>query len=356
MPNNNFKSDESFLEKLALGAAGVNATMDSLVNLGYLPIELERGSSGYKIWKKIKIKRVRVPDILCIRSGVRFECRGKTKLEISMSHSLKDPNRAWDAGLRADDLVSFVSFEKQIIHQLIGLWLLLYILFVWKICVKHSKELIQISKPKGVEEGSEIRVIWPCTIANEDSIVSEINEKNIKLTYVNKPGQQRCILTRKSFSLVAQCKTGQHVKKNQIIASIVPVLFEPRCRNEVGEDFFRERLTSVSFSERYASAKALRFRGYNNSFKALYDRMVDPEEDIYVQLEASAALAAQNDKNGWDFLSNSLNSPYLTVQLETVIVLSEILDTKSESLLIKVLTDADRESEIRAVSLGFRHF
>lgn len=349
MPNNNFKSDESFLEKLAVGAAGVNATMYSLVNLGYLPIELERGSSGYKIWKKIKIKRVRVPDILCLRSGVRFECRGKTKLEISMSHSLKDPNRAWDAGLRADDLVSFVLFEKA--DNTPVNWIVaspVHFIRVEDMREAFKQGLIRISKPKGVEEGSEIRVIWPCTIAKEDSIVSEINEKNIKLTYVNKPGQQRCILTRKSFSLVAQCKTGQHVKKNQIIASTVPVLFEPRCRNEVGEDFFRERLTSVSLSERYASAKALRFRGYNNSFKALYDRIVDPEEDIYVQLEASAALAAQNDKNGWDFLSNSLNSPYLTVQLETVIVLSEILDTKSESLLIKVLTDADRESEIRA--------
>lgn len=349
MPNNNFKSDESFLEKLAVGAAGVNATMDSLLKLGYLPIELERGSSGYKIWKRIKIKRVRVPDILCLRSGVRFESRGKTKLEISMSHSLKDPNRAWDAGLRSDDLVSFVLFEKA--DNTPVNWVVaspVHFISVEDMREAFSKELIQISKPKGVEEGSEIRVIWPCTVANEDSIVTEINEKNIKLTYVNKPGHQRCILTRKKFSLIPQCKTGQYIKKNQIIASTVPVLFDPICKKEVKEDFFRERLTSVSLSERYASAKALRFRGYKDSYKTLYDRMVDPEEDIYVQLEAAAALAAQNDKNGWEFLTNSLNSPYLTVQLETVIVLSEIIDVKSENLLIQVLTDSNRESEIRA--------
>ena len=53
MPNN-FKKDDSFLEKLALGAAGVNATINYLRELGYEPIELERGSSGYKIWKKLK--------------------------------------------------------------------------------------------------------------------------------------------------------------------------------------------------------------------------------------------------------------------------------------------------------------
>lgn len=94
---NNFKTDDSFLKKLAVGAAGTNATIENLASMGFTPIELERGSRGFKIWKKIKIKRVRVPDILCLKTGLRFESRGKTKVEISMSHSLKDPKRAWDA-------------------------------------------------------------------------------------------------------------------------------------------------------------------------------------------------------------------------------------------------------------------
>lgn len=106
---NNFKSDDSFLRKLAVGAAGTNATIGQLKAMGFNPIELERGSTGFKIWKKIKIKRVRVPDILCLNTGLRFESRGKTKLEISMSHSLNDPKRAWDAGMRDDDLVSIVE-------------------------------------------------------------------------------------------------------------------------------------------------------------------------------------------------------------------------------------------------------
>ncbi len=109
---NNFKSDDSFLRKLAVGAEGTNTTIDILKEMGFSPIELERGSTGFKIWKKIKIKRVRVPDILCLNTGLRFESRGKTKLEISMSHSLNDPKRAWDAGMRDDDFVSIVVFEQ----------------------------------------------------------------------------------------------------------------------------------------------------------------------------------------------------------------------------------------------------
>lgn len=112
MPPISFKSDESFLKKLAVGATGTKATMRRLNVLGFRPIELERGSSGFKIWKTIKIKRVRVPDILCLKSGWRFESRGKTKVEISMSHSKADPNRAWDAGMRADDFVVVVLCEQ----------------------------------------------------------------------------------------------------------------------------------------------------------------------------------------------------------------------------------------------------
>jgi HEAT repeat protein len=76
--------------------------------------------------------------------------------------------------------------------------------------------------------------------------------------------------------------------------------------------------------------------------------MLDGEEDIYVQLEAAAALAAHNEPSGWAFLRQSLDSDYLTIQLETVIVISEIAQPQSEQLLIAVLADPDRDSEVRA--------
>jgi hypothetical protein len=44
-----FKSDESFLEKLAIGATGARAVFENLKNQGHRPIELERGSMSYKI-------------------------------------------------------------------------------------------------------------------------------------------------------------------------------------------------------------------------------------------------------------------------------------------------------------------
>ncbi|MDO8885806.1 HEAT repeat domain-containing protein, partial [Candidatus Oleimmundimicrobium sp.] len=76
------------------------------------------------------------------------------------------------------------------------------------------------------------------------------------------------------------------------------------------------------------------------------------DEDIYVQLEAAAALAAYNDPNAWQFIESKLRSPVMAVpletQLETIIVASEILQERSQNLLIEVLQDSRRDGELRA--------
>jgi HEAT repeat protein len=121
----------------------------------------------------------------------------------------------------------------------------------------------------------------------------------------------------------------------------------------VTEEFFVKRLGSVNLSERYAAAKALRYRGYSEPTRdRLIERMNDPQEDIYVQLEASAALAAHGFEEGWRFLEEKALANPLTVpletQLETIIVASEITDPRSERLLISVLVDHSRDEELRA--------
>lgn len=45
----NFNSDASFLRKLAVRSAGTNSTIERLSKLGFSPIELERGSTGFKL-------------------------------------------------------------------------------------------------------------------------------------------------------------------------------------------------------------------------------------------------------------------------------------------------------------------
>ena len=352
---NNFKSDDSFLRKLAVGAAGTNATIDRLKAMGFNPIELERGSTGFEIWKKIKIKRVRVPDILCLNTGLRFESRGKTKLEISMSHSLNDPKRAWDAGMRDDDLVSIVVFEQND-DSPIDLKQISPVHFV---SVKEMRQAfaagqVSITQPKGVEEGSEIRVMWTCAAANQQSVVTAVEPGRISLTPITEARKQSIQLSRSKgkITLLPQVNTGDTVEANQIVATVVPVNTKLQCPTSVSEAYFIDKLASVNLSERYAAAKALRYRGYTTAKPVLVARMIDADEDIYVQLEAAAALAANDDPNAWGFIENKLRSPVITVpletQLETVIVASEIPKSRSEQLLIEVLRDSQRDDELRA--------
>jgi hypothetical protein len=353
----NFKSDDSFLKKLVVGAAGVNTTIKRLKDLGFNPIELERGSTGFKIWKKIKIKRIRVPDILCLNTGLRFESRGKTKLEISMSHSLNDPKRAWDFGMRDDDMVTIVAFEQNEntpvdVKQISPV----HFVTVRDMREAFKKEHITISKPKGFEEGSEIRVIWPSAFAHHKSQITNITQDKIKMEPVADIGRKQNVQLPRNkgkIILIPYVKENEYVEENQIIASVVPVALTISCPETVKETYFVEKLGSVNLSERYAAAKALRYRGYSSTAKkVIEDRMYDNEEDIYVKLEAAAALAVKGDIKAWEFLENRLYSPTMTVpletQLETIIVSSELAAEKSESLLIDVLRDNTRDTELRA--------
>ena len=85
-----FKPDSSFFRKIAVGAVGARAVCSDLAGRGHEMVELERGATDTKLWKDVKRKRVRIPDLVCSRCGVRVECRTKTRPELSMSHSPMD--------------------------------------------------------------------------------------------------------------------------------------------------------------------------------------------------------------------------------------------------------------------------
>ncbi len=85
-----FKVDSSFLRFVTMGALGTRSVMDEMRRAGLKPIELERYSCCNKIWAT-KVKRLRLPDLLCLRTGLRIEVRAKSKLEIKMSDA---PNNA----------------------------------------------------------------------------------------------------------------------------------------------------------------------------------------------------------------------------------------------------------------------
>ncbi|ODS32845.1 MAG: PBS lyase HEAT-like repeat protein [Candidatus Scalindua rubra] len=343
------KTDISFLEKISIGAIGTKKVFDDLKRLGYYPIELERGSMSFKIWKGIKIKRLRVPDLLCIKCGKRVESRAKTKLQISMSHSFASPDRGWDFGLNDDDFIALVSCEK------IGEGPI-----DWKasdlvqyIQVKHLREAFKAKKvfmerPKGVEEGFETRVTWPCAVASSGGEIDEINKNRIKFRR-NKDGRVISLsLAKKGIKLKPIVAEQESIKENQIIASVVPISNKFVCPKDKRVRDYIKLINSVSLSDRYAAAKALSHFEAGDVVDTLLEKMGDSKDHIYIRLEAAASVLKLGSTESLKFFKDVLNDEYLENRLEGVIILGEIRNKHSSKLLIQTLLDKEQNSEIRA--------
>lgn len=106
-----FKEDADFARFVSMGAIGTAAVGRYLRDVhGHRPIELERYAMSNKVWQT-KVKRLRLPDLVCVRCGRRFESRAKSKLGIVVSHSDK-PGREWNAGgMRPGDLYAFARAD-----------------------------------------------------------------------------------------------------------------------------------------------------------------------------------------------------------------------------------------------------
>jgi hypothetical protein len=347
MAQKSFKTDESFLEKLAIGATGTKKVIENLKQQGHMPVELERGSTGYKIWKSIKIKRVRVPDILCVNSGIRIESRAKTNLVISMSHSSADETRGWDFGLKNEDFVALVVCEK-IGENPIDWNADNNVQYIKVSDLRNALENNRVfqEQPKGSQEGFESRLTWPCSFASCDGNVIEISDK-IKLKRTSDKRTISLALTKKGISLTPCVTEGEEIKRYQILASVVPVSKEIPDRDIDPLSYYLNMLTSTSISERYSAAKAFSFIENRSKEKPLTDRINDSDEHIYVKLEAAAALARSNVHTGYDFIESVLSSDYLEHRLEAIIILGELPSERSGQTLIKVLSDGSQHEEIR---------
>jgi HEAT repeat protein len=82
----------------------------------------------------------------------------------------------------------------------------------------------------------------------------------------------------------------------------------------------------------------------------LRQRMADPDDHVYVRLEAASTLTRIGDKVGTQFLQQMVNNEYLPYRLETVIILGEIKSKTSLEILKDVLFDSKQNPEIRAAA------
>lgn len=343
-----FKTDESFLEKIAMGAAATRRTFSDLERQGHQPLELERGSMSFKIWKAIKIKRLRVPDILCLRCGHRVESRGKRKLEITMSHSTSIAARGWDAGLDDEDVVALVACERAGARPID--WnasdLVQYVR-VNALRAAFRAEQVTAQKPKGAGEGFEVRLTWPAAVAEDDGTVESAAPGSV--VYRQQDGTRKSLrLVRTRSTLLPAVAAGEVVKKSQILAAVVPVLRSFPCAGGATIDSYLRLIGSSAEADRYTAAKALGRFDAPASAATLAERVRDDREHVYVRLEAAAGLMRRGSAEARSFFEATLKDDYLERRLEAVIVLGEVGTADAAALLVAALGNADQPADIRA--------
>jgi hypothetical protein len=359
-----FKPDASFFRKIAIGAIGTRAVSADLARHGHQVVELERGATDTKLWKDVKRKRVRIPDLVCSRCGQRIESRAKTKAELAMSHSLADEARAWDFGMVDPDWVAFpvcepadeVPWSVGRLRAGASYW--------------HEREWIRWrtadrinyfsvaafravpytrSSTKGVTEGSETTVAWAATFANRPGVVDSIAGRKL---LIRPPAGGRRSSRKIPPGQDILVAAGDAVEAHQVLGSAVAALTAAglTCPGVLPEQHIIHLLASRERTQRFTGVKLARLRGEPAHQSAAVELASDDEEDVYVRLEAASYLVSTCGQSARTLFGSYLDSPDPQTRLEAVIALAEAATAEAVQILSELLDAADQPHFLRSAA------
>ena len=358
------KPDFSFFRKIALGAIGSRHVALDLELLGHRMVELERGAMDTKLWKDVKRKRIRIPDLVCRLCALRVESRAKTKTELSMSHSRSDHERAWDFGMVDGDVIAFpVCSAVDEEHWSIGR--LEKSLSYW-----HERNWVQWRSQgkvnyvrtahfraapqgrmhtKGVTEGSETTVMWKARFSRRNGVVEAVQGQRITIVRDGDGHRHTQTVPEPMRLVVAQ---GERVAINQVIASCVRPESDSdlQCPRILRERRLPQLLASRERTQRFTGVKLARLNGNDSVVPTIASLESDQEEDLYIRLEAAAYLVAVDGGKAEKIFGPYLANPDPQIQLETVIALGEAGTGGCVNLLGSILEDRQRPHFARSAA------
>jgi hypothetical protein len=320
-----FKVETSFLRFLTMGALASQKVMQSMTAAGLRPIELERYSSSNKIWMT-KVKRLRLPDLLCVRTGIRVEVRAKSKLAIQMSDAPNNEQRRWYSGLLENDMVAFVHCREVDDGFALALQPELFWVRDLRACPEDQTRL---GDAKSASEGSERSREWPTIVARQDGQIVGITETQIQTRLDSGRSQ-----TYRRRNLTPYVAVGDRfIGEAQFIAGLPAT--KASFSGLTGDAWDPRPLLKGNALDRFVASKALGVIGIEEDRLSLRNLLKD--EDARVALEAAGSLAKLGDPGGLVELVAAFLEPreeYLP--MESVLLLSE----QSASPLISDAIDA----------------
>lgn len=337
-----FKVDSSFLKFVTMGALGTLHVSELMTHAGLQPIELERYSRSNKIWST-KVKRLRLPDLLCVRTGLRVEVRAKSKLAIKMSDTPSNPERRWNSGLKEDDMVAFIHIHEDdegLLHPANNAELF------WIRDLVATEQLSRLGPAKSASEGAERDREWPSTVPTSDGNVQSVAKDRLSAHLANGRNQ-----TYRLGSKTAYIAPGEAFLASSQFLAVVPT---GKASFPIPQKIKwnpRDILISSSLVDRYVAVKSLGFAGNTEDRKILFVVATnDPEERV--ALEASAALIRLGDERGLEliqrYIDNSLPD-YLS--MEAILILSEFRGTVLAAQCADLLVYFAQSEEFRGKEL-----
>lgn len=345
-----FKEDASFLRFVTMGAIGAQKAKATLEQADHEIIELERSSCSNKIWYT-KIKRLRVPDLLCVRCGRRFEVRAKSKLEVKMSHSPTNADRHWDSAMHDDDIVIFIACYDD--GGGVRAADTLNALSVADL--RATRNRARLGPPKSASEGAERDLTWPSWVPGRDGVVPAVTgsaateDARVKVEYDDGRRYTYRAADKAVFPRVGERFRGAEQIVATIVANRAPLrcpgmTWEPNLSNELGE------------GDLYTSVKALTRRAADEHIARLQELL--DHEDPRIALEAAGVLVRRGQESGLRHLvtiaeGEDDDAPWA---MEAVFILAESGVAEAGACLAHCATVAPHD-EVRAAAVwGLKRF
>ncbi len=341
-----FKEDADFARFLSMGAIGTAAVADNLQrDLGHAPVELERYALSNKVWQT-KVKRLRLPDLVCARCGVRVESRAKSKLSMVLSHS-DAPGREWDGGgMRDRDLFAFLRVQIGSDSPVAGMPV-----YVETDALRRSIGAASRSAPKAASQGSEVTLTWPCWIPAKNGTVVGLDDNDRILCHWDDGKRFRYWQWRNwERPRYLYVEPGDRVVAGEsIVAGVVEEPSNLVCPGETWD--FVSSMREPDVTERYAAVKVAGLLARRELLDSIITLTQDG--DWRVRLEALASLARLIPHRWTDRIAEVAVEPSgdQEQQIEAVFVLSEISSTEAISALALIAGNQDLPSEIRAAGV-----
>ncbi|MEU0938497.1 hypothetical protein [Embleya sp. NPDC005971] len=346
-----FKEDEDFARYLTMGAHGTVALKSDLERRGHRIIELERYSMGNKVWS-VKVKRLRIPDLVCVRCGRRFESKAKSKLELKLSHSAT-VGREWHAGgMRDEDVFGFIRIVLE------GGIRAGKPLYVTRKALWDALGSVKEGTRKAISAGSEADVSWPIWVPGYAgcllSIMPMDGEGNVTVQRSN--GGTRTYKRNKMWTQVhAYLQPGEpfEAASTAVAGSVAPA--DVSCAGDIWD--WGSDLASASSGDRYAAVKSCYVRSRIDVDAVVREIARNCDEDWRVRLEAIGVLASRDEDSWVPMLRGTATDVLLPPeqQIESVFLLTELaslgVEAAAEALYEVAVPNADRKDEVRAAAV-----